>query len=89
MAIDEGRPQDFEARVLDDALAPGEAVRCVLPALAEHLASDPLAWMPYTTPAGIFYPKHGDRALVTEPDGGPPAIVAWWPSATEPDHEFS
>jgi hypothetical protein len=74
-----------EAEVLDDASLPGDEVRCVIPSEGEDLATDPLQWMPYVTPAGFFYPKRGDRALLIDPVNGPEAVVAWWPKATEPD----
>lgn len=74
-----------EASILDDASLPGEQVRCVIPSEGEHLATDPMQWMPYVTPAGLFYPKRGDRAILGDPVQGPEAILAWWPKATEPD----
>ena len=78
-------PELSEATVLDDATEPGQQVRCVIPSLDPHLATDPMQWMPYPTAAGVFYPKKGDRAVVGKPPQGPAVILAWWPSAAEPD----
>lgn len=88
-AVDVPDSQLYEAEVLDDAAEAGVEIRCVVPSFAEHLATDPLAWTPYVTASGVFYPKKDDRAIVALPAEGPPAIVAWWPSATKPDHPFS
>jgi hypothetical protein len=77
-----------ESTVSTNATAPEQTVRCVIPSFAAHLDTDELQWMPYVTGAGVFYPKAGDRALVAEPEGGPPAIVAWWPKAAVPDVEL-
>jgi hypothetical protein len=48
-----------------------------------------MPWMPYVTPAGIFYPKRGDSAVIGSPEGGAPEIVTWKPRAAEPDAPFT
>lgn len=82
------RPELQEAEVLDNATEPDQEVRCVVASLDPQLATDPLPWPPYVTPAGFFYPKRGDRAVVGSPPDGPPVILAWWPAADEPDVSF-
>lgn len=84
-AVDIPAPEIHEATILDNAKARGEEVRCIVPFLDKGLASDPMQWMPYTTAEGEFWPKGGDRALVSAHVDGPPAVLAWWPKATEPD----
>jgi hypothetical protein len=87
-AVDVPGPVLHEATVLDDATEPGQEVRCVVPSFSEQLSEDPMPWMPYVTAAGVFYPKKGDRAVLGDPDAGPPVILAWWPDAAEPDVSF-
>lgn len=77
-----------DAVVIDSAAAPGQLVRCSRPGFDLSLADDPMPWMPYVTGAGVFYPKAGDRAVIGIPDSGSPVILAWWPSAAEPDVSF-
>jgi peptidoglycan/xylan/chitin deacetylase (PgdA/CDA1 family) len=79
-AVDIPEQELHEAVVLDDATEPGQEVRCIVPSFAEHLATDPMPWTPYVTPAGIFYPKQGDRALLSYQVDGTPVIVWWEPS---------
>jgi hypothetical protein len=74
-----------EATILDNAEALGQEVRCVVPTLDPQLATDPAAWRPLTTVVGEFWPKKGDRALVTRQVGGPPLIDWWEPGASTPD----
>lgn len=81
-------PEIHEAEVIDTAAVPGDEVRCVIPSNGERFHTEPMQWMPYAGPAGLFYPKKKDRALVSYHGDGPPAIVAWWPSAPEPDHVY-
>jgi hypothetical protein len=78
----------LEAIVNEDATAPGQLVTCTIPAEDPTAATDPMPWMPYATGDGVFYPKRGDRAKVSENGDGPGVILAWWPSATEPDVSF-
>lgn len=84
-AVDIPPPELHEATILDDATAIGQEVRCVVPDLDLKLATDPMPWAPYTTATGVFYPKHGDRALLAYQVDGTPLIVWWKPNATEPD----
>lgn len=78
----------FEALVNEDATEEGQLVTCTIPSVDPLAATDPMAWMPYVTAAGVFYPKVGDRAKVSENGDGPGAILAWWPSTSEPDVSF-
>jgi hypothetical protein len=80
-AVTQAPPELRSGKVLDDALAEGQEVRCTIPSLDPLLATDPMVWCPYVGAAGIFYPKRGDRALIAQPLDGPPAIVQWWPAA--------
>lgn len=84
-AVPQAPPELRTAEVLDEAVAEGQLVRCTIAALDPLLATDPMPWRPYVGAAGIFYPKRGDSALVGQPLDGPPVILEWWPSATEPD----
>jgi len=80
-AVPSPEPELRTGEILDDAISEGHLVRCTEPALDPMLASDPMPWMPYAGEDGRYFPKRGDRALVARPPDGPPAIVAWWPSA--------
>ena len=86
--VDLPDPQILEAEILDGAAGPRDEVRCIVPAESKIHATDPMPWPSHTEPDGLYYPKRGDRALVAVPIEGPPAIVAWWPGATSPDHAF-
>lgn len=77
-----------EARVKDNASGPQDEVRLTIPGIDLHQATDPMAWIPYVTGAGVFYPKVGDRAVVAHPEGGPPYISFWQPKAESPDVSF-
>jgi len=81
-------PQVLEAEVIDNATARDDQVRCVVESFSPHHYWGPMQWAPVVDAAGVFYPKKGDRALVVDPEGGPPAIVAWFPSAAVPDKSF-
>jgi hypothetical protein len=82
--------QSYEAKVLDDATAAGQEIRCSRPSLDELLADDPMPWTPYVTEAGVFFPKRDNRAIVEFPDGGTPVISQWWPDeGAVPDHPFT
>jgi len=85
VAVTAPLPELHEAVVLDDASAPGEAIRCIVPSHSEQAATDPMPWQPYVTAVGFFYPKEGDRALLSyQPDGAP--LIVWWvPSSSSPD----
>lgn len=87
-SIDLPSPEIHEAEVIDNADTPGDEVRCVIPSLDDRFHTEPMQWMPFTKPSGLFYPKKKDRALVSYHEDGEPAILAWWPSASEPDHAF-
>jgi hypothetical protein len=87
-AVDIPPPELHDAQVAEDAIAPGEEIRCVVESLDPLLATDPMPWTPYVSPDGFFYPKKGDRAVLGFPVDGPPVIVAWWPQAAEPDETF-
>lgn len=73
------------AEILDSATDWPEPVRCVIPDLDPLLYTMRMSWNPIHAPAGHFYPKKGDEALVATPGDGPPRIVTWTPSAAEPD----
>jgi hypothetical protein len=73
--------QVFEAVVNEDATKAGQLVTCTIPSVDPSAATDPCPWMPYTTEAGAFYPKKGDRAKVSENGDGPGVILTWWPAA--------
>lgn len=81
-------PELHEAIVHDNASADREEVRCIVPSKDQSAATDPMPWMPYVTPAGVFYPKRDDRAILGFPIDGPPLILYWQPKATEPDIPF-
>jgi hypothetical protein len=78
-------PELHEALVLDDATERGQDIRCVIPSFGEGFASDPMAWEPYTTAAGEFWPKKDERAVLAFPPDGPPVVVWWEPGVREPD----
>jgi len=76
-------PELHEAVILDNATELGQEVRVEGAWLGSQLASDPMGWRPsYVTGAGEFWPKRGDRAVVTAHADGPPVII-WWEPATE------
>jgi hypothetical protein len=78
-----------EAEVLTDATEIGEEVRCVIPTDGELQSTDPMPWQPWTTSKGTFYPKKGNRALVSAHPDGPPVIVWWHPAEdAEPDETW-
>jgi hypothetical protein len=79
-------PELHETTIRDDATGPGQEIRCLAPWLGVGLATDPMAWQPVTTAAGEYWPKEGDRCLVTAQLDGPP-LIAWWEPAedAEPD----
>lgn len=79
-AVDIPSPELHEATVLDSASSRDAEVRCVVPSLDEHLATDPMPWRPYITAEGEFWPKSGDRAVVTAHTDGTP-LIAWWEPA--------
>jgi hypothetical protein len=70
----------FDAEVLDDADAPGQKIRCVR-TVNPSAATDPMGWTPIVTEDGIYYPKHGDPALLAYPFDGPARIIDWEPPA--------
>ncbi len=79
-------PELWTAKILDDATAPGEPIRCVIESKDPTAATDPMRWTPYVTPEGFFYPKRDDVALVATPIDGPPVIVDWAPAEdADPD----
>lgn len=79
-----------EAEVLDAASTPDDEIRCVIRSFDSRLTTDPCRFTPISTPAGWFYPKKGDRAIVVQHEDGPDSIVAWWPGEdAEPDHAAS
>jgi len=88
-AIDLPDAQIVTATVLDDATTLSDKVRCKLPD-DDVGATDPAEWDPIPRPAGLFYPKRGDRAVLAFPEGGDldPLILRFKPQATEPDHAF-
>ena len=77
----------FEATFNEDAAEAGQLVTVVL-SEDPTAATDPMPWMPYVTGDGVFFPKRGDRAKVSENGDGPGVVLAWWPNATEPDVSF-
>jgi hypothetical protein len=79
-------PELWTAEVLDDAVAVGEEIRCVIASKDPTAATDPVPWTPITTSAGEFWPKKGDQAVLAYPPDGPP-LLAWWALAedAEPD----
>lgn len=79
-------PEIHEAVVLDDATARGQEIRCVIRSFGEGYATDPMAWEPYTTAEGEFWPKKDDRAVLSFAPDGPPVIQWWEPAA---DREVS
>lgn len=87
-AIAPTEPNLVEAKLHDSAEGPTDEVRCRIPSIDPDVATDPMAFMPFVTGDGVFYPKVGDRALVAFPDEGPPVIVWWRPKAGTPDHSF-
>lgn len=74
-------PELHEAVVLDDAVERRQEIRCVVPSFGDGYASDPMGWNPYTTAEGEFWPKEGDRAVLSFAPDGPPVIQWWEPSA--------
>ncbi len=74
-------PEIHEATVLDDATEPRQEVRCIVPFLDKKLASDPMAWNSVSIAREEYWPKRGDRALISAHVDGPPAIFEWWPAA--------
>ncbi len=70
----------FTAEINEDATAVGQQVTCVVPSHSSLLATDPMAWEPWPTSEGVFYPKRGDFALVSAQPDGPPVIVFWAPA---------
>jgi hypothetical protein len=87
-AVDIPDAELHEAVVLDSASALGEEIRCTIPSFSERYFTEPMPWSPYVTPAGFFYPKKDDRAVLGYPVDGPPVILEWWPNAAEPDQTF-
>lgn len=88
-AVDVPSPEMHEAEVLDNASTESDEVRCVIPSFGGEFATDPLAWVPHVKSVGVFFPKKGNRAIVSYHKDGPPAIVSWWPEeSAEPDHAF-
>lgn len=78
----------FEAEINEDATEEGQEVTCVIPSHDPLLATEPMAWTPYVNATGVYFPKLGDRAKVSE-NGDGPGVVLWWrPSASEPDVSF-
>jgi hypothetical protein len=71
----------FDSVIHEDAVEEGEEVRCVRPGVDPLAATNPMPWTPVSRPAGWFYPKRGDRAVLAYPADGPEVIVAWFPSA--------
>lgn len=75
------------AEVIDNATGPKDEVRCVMPGRDSRHTTNPSPFNPVSTPAGWFYPKKGDDALIARPIDGPDRIVEWWPAEdAEPDH---
>jgi hypothetical protein len=77
-----------EARVNESAIALGQEVTCVIPNFDPLKVCDPMAWNPVITAVGVFYPKQGDRAVISAHRDGPGVIIWWQPSATVPDSAF-
>jgi hypothetical protein len=73
-------PELRSGKILDDATAPGQEIRCTIPSKDTTAGTDPMRWRPYVTPDGFFYPKRGDDALIALPPDGPPWIVEWAPA---------
>lgn len=85
-AVDIPAPELHEATVLDNATEQRQTVRCMGAWLGEGLASDPMEWTPNTTAEGEFWPKRGDRAVVSDHVDGAPVILFWRPAAdADPD----
>lgn len=80
-AVAKASPELLEATVRDDATAVGQEVRCRRARAPVGTATDPMPWTAVVTPAGFFYPKSGDRAVLGYPIDGPPFIAAYWPAA--------
>ena len=78
----------FEALINEDATEDGQLVTCIVPSEDASAATDPMPWPPYVKADGIYFPKRGDRAKVSENGDGPGVVLAWWPNATEPDVSF-
>jgi hypothetical protein len=74
-------PELRDAVVLDDATARGQEVRCTVESLDPLLATDPMPFKPYMTAEGEFWPKKGDRAVISAQTDGLPVILIWWPGA--------
>ena len=78
-------PGTLEGEILDPADVPEDEVRCIVPAAdGGRFATDPCDWTPYPGPDGLYYPKKGDRALVSVHDG-PDTIIFWEPGERSPD----
>jgi hypothetical protein len=84
-AVARSAPETHDAVVNQDATVEGQEITCVIPEFDPLIATDPMPWNPLSTPAGWFYPKRGDRALLCYPVDGDPVILEWWRNATEPD----
>jgi len=67
------------AVVVDDAAAPDDEVRCIVPSESQ-LAFDPMSWDPVVRPEGFFYPKRDDEAVIGIPANGDPEILRWRPA---------
>lgn len=73
-------PELREAVVHEDAAGRGVPVRCTEPEFDPLLATDPMAWEPYATADGEFWPKKGERAVLAFPPDGDP-VIDWWEPA--------
>jgi hypothetical protein len=87
--VPEASPELREATVLTDATERGEEIRCTTISLGELISTDPLPWRPFTTAAGEFWPKKGERAVLAFPPDGPPVIAWWEPAQRESDEGIS
>lgn len=84
--IGSSAPPLREAVVHEDATEPGQEIKCIVPSFGREWTSDPLQWNPVVKPAGFFYPKKDDRAVIGYPTDGPPFVAQWWPSdSASPD----
>lgn len=72
-------PELRKGEVHEDATAPGQKIKCIVPSLGREWTSDLLRWKAVVTPAGFFFPKRGDEAVLAYPIDAPSYIAEWWP----------
>ena len=74
-----------KAEINEDATAGDQMLKCRI----GGWTTDFCPWNPVTTAAGEFWPKRGDRALVSVLADDPEVVVWWTPSAgATPDVPF-